>query len=68
MNQWIKKIKENIKNYLPPNPKSNRVLSPDDKIEIMIRVFTRDRLKTLKHKKDTYDSIVNRALDSLVNG
>jgi len=66
INQWIKIIKENIKNYSPPSPKSNRILSPDDKIEIMIRVATRDRLKTLKHKKDTYDTVVNRALDSLV--
>ena len=51
INQWVKIIKENIKNYTPPNPKSNRILSPDDKIEIMIRVATRDRLKTLKLKK-----------------
>jgi len=67
ISQWIKIIIENIKNYKPPNPKSDRVLSPDDKIEIMIRVETRDRLKTLKNKKDTYDTVVNRALDSLVN-
>jgi len=64
--QWIKTIKENIKNYTPPNPKSNRILSPDDKIEIMIRVETRDRLKTLKLKKETYDIVINRAIDSLV--
>jgi len=68
MKQWIKKINHNILNYKPPSSKSNRILSPDDKVEIMIRVSTRDRLKTLKHKKDTYDTVVNQALDSLVNG
>ena len=67
INQWVKTIKENIKNYTPPSPKSDRVLSPDDKIEIMIQVSTRDRLKSLKLKKETYDTLVNRALDSLVN-
>jgi len=66
MNQWIKTINHNILNYKPPSSKSNRVLSPDDKVEIMIRVSTRDRLKTLKHKKETYDIAINRALNALV--
>ena len=66
VNQWVKIIKDNIKNYSPPSLKSNRILSPDDKIEIMIRVATRDRLKSLKHKKETYDLAINRAIDSLV--
>ncbi len=66
MNQWIKKINHNILNYKPPSSKSNRILSPDDRVEIMIRVSTRNRLKALKHKKETYDIAINRAIDSLV--
>ena len=65
LNELVNTIKENIKNYTPPANAQKRDLSPEDIIKIPIRVSTRDRMKSLRKDNESYNAIINRALDKL---
>jgi len=64
LDKWMNTIKENIKNYTPPAT-GLKEHAPNDIIKIPIRVSTRDRMKSLRKDKESYNSIINRALDKL---
>jgi hypothetical protein len=42
------------------------ILSPDDKTHIDIRYFTRERLKRLGNKGESYDKIINDLIDYFI--
>jgi hypothetical protein len=64
LNEWVKTINANIKEYTPPR-NTLKEHSPEDKIKIPIRVSTRDRMMSLKQDNESYNAIINRALDKL---
>jgi hypothetical protein len=64
LDKWVNTIKENIKNYTPPAT-GLKEHEPTDIIKVPIRVSTRDRMKSLSRENESYNAVINRALDKL---